>query len=256
MQTQRLSINKNKSKPSAIASGLLSSESDSDDYSSASRSKQRSVSVNAVVTSDHSPPDIDMSIYKLIHPSAYSSITKNAKMTYIKNNDKRINNKYFKSYDSVDDTIVIGFYTNDKRNYTEKIKNIKQLYTTNVTGGSVDIDVLKNAIEIPLNKIKSLNRDTVVSYEKQDKTWVHSVKFNAFVKSKTDQSTRMSLTNETGFTYTISPTKITKLYRHFSNQDKTMSMILQQLKKMELQFNDLTKRISDLERVVGTKNHK
>lgn len=250
-KTQRLSVGSNSKRPSL--SDLISSSDDSDDYSSAPKTKTKLKIPNYKPEPDTSPndnvdPDIDLETNQLIQPSDYSNIPKNVKIIYIKSSGKKIINKYFKSYDAIADSILIGFYTHDKRNYTEKVSNITQLFSSIKTGGAKADDVLKNTIPLDIAQIKSLNRDTIVSYQKTDNNWVYHAKFNAFVKNPKDQSTRLSMTTDKGYNFTVNPNNIVKIYRHISNTDKTLTFILQNLKHFEQRFGLIEKKISSIDK--------
>lgn len=250
-KTQRLSVGSNSKRPSL--SDLISSGEDSDDYSSAPKTKTTLKIPNYKAepvsdSNDNVDPDIDLEVNRLIQPSDYCNIPKNAKIIYIKSSGKKIINKYFKSYDSIADSILIGFYTHDKRNYTEKISNITQLFSSIKAGGVKADDILKNTIPLDINQIKTLSRDTVISYQKADKNWVYNAKFNAFVKSPKDQSTRLSMTTDKGYNFTVNPSNIVKMYRHISNNDKTLTFILQNLKVFEQRFVLIEKKISNIDK--------
>jgi hypothetical protein len=255
-KTQRLSVGSNAVRDSKrpSLSDLISSGEDSDDYSSAPKTKTtlkipnyKSESISG--SNDNVDPDIDLEVNQLIQPSDYCSIPKNAKIIYIKSSGKKIINKYFKSYDSIADSILIGFYTHDKRNYAEKVSNITQLFSSiKAGGGAKPDDLLKNTIPLDMNQIKTLNRDTIVSYQKTDKNWVYNAKFNAFVKNPKDQSTRLSMTTEKGYNFTVNPANIVKFYRHISNNDKTLTFILQHLKQFEQRFVLIEKKVSNIDK--------
>lgn len=248
-KTQRLSVGTKR--PSL--SDLISSDDDSDDYSSAPKTKTilKIPNYKAEVLSssnDNIDPDIDLEVNQLIKPSDYANIPKNAKIIYIKTSGKKIINKYFKSYDSIAESLLLGFYTHDKRNYTEKVSNIIQLFSSIKSGGVKSDDLLKNTIPLDIKQIKTLNRDTVISYQKADSNWVYNAKFNAFVKNPKDQSTRLSMTTEKGYNFTVNPANIVKLYRHISNNDKTLTFILQHLKQFEQRFVVIEKKISSIDK--------
>lgn len=250
-KTQRLSVGSNSKRPSL--SDLISSDEDSDNYSSAPKAKTTLKIPNykpepVSGSNDNVDPDIDLEVNQLIQSSDYCNIPKNAKIIYIKSSGKKIINKYFKSYDSIADSILIGFYTHDKRNYTEKVSNITQLFSSIKSGGAKTDDTLKNTIPLDITQIKTLSRDMIVSYQKTDKNWVYNAKFNAFVKSPKDQSTRLSMTTDKGYNFTVNPANIVKMYRHISNNDKTLTFILQNLKLFEQRFVLIEKKISSMDK--------
>lgn len=264
---QRLSIPIKSNRPSL--SDFISSSDDSDSTQGYSTRGSTNRSETTRVTSLQIPgkvsnldnsidADIDLSQYKLIDKNSYILIPKNSRILYIKNSGKKIQNKYFKGYDKISDGLIIGFYTHDKRNYTEKVSNINQLFTsvdTNIEGGTKN-DLLKGTIELSDDKWKSLNRDTIVSYQKTNGEWVYKAKFNAFVKSNKDQSTRMSMTSEKGFSFIVNPDNISKMYRHISSNDKTLTFILQNLKQLEQQFHTMEKKIKHIDTRLTTIEHR
>lgn len=257
---QRLSI------PKPSLSELMSSSDDSDDtygggYStrgSASQSGSASVkgsTAQSGVTSLRIPmnkapvdDDIDQSEYTKVDPSSYGSIPKNSRVVYTKNSGKKIQNKFFKSYDRLSESILIGFYSHDRRNYSEQISNIRHLYTSNKTAaGGAKEDPLKGTLELSAEQWKTLNRDTIISYQKKDGDWVYKAKFNAFVKSRKDQSTRISMTSEKGYSFVVNPANVSKIYRHISSNDKTLTFILQNLKQLEQRMISIEKKVKHLD---------
>lgn len=245
---------------------VFSSSSDSDDYSSASAIKkalpktslkipQTSASEterSAGAAKDSTADDIDLSKYKLIDSKQYPGIAKNSKLIYIKTTGKRIQNKYFKKIDPITSSIVIGFYLSDKRNYSEKVSNIEQLYILTKDADQIVEDPLKDTIELKSAQWKALRRDTILSYEKKDGEWVYSAKFNAFIKSPKDQSTRMSMTSERGFNFTLNPTNVSKIYRHISGNDKTITIILQNFQHLAQKVDAIEKKLSKLDLRLGS----
>ncbi len=253
MSTQRLSV---ASRPSL--SDLISSSDDSDDYSSAPLPKT-SLKIPGgappIATPAHvstiacdADVDIDTSTNQLVDPNQYVSIPKNSKVIYVKTSGKKIQNKYFKSYDHLSDSIILGFYVHDKRNYSEKISNIKQLFTSTKTVlGGAGQDILKGTLELAPPDWKNLARDMIISYKKKDGEWVYKAKFNAFVKSPKDQSTRFSMTSEKGYSFVTNPANIDKMYRHLSTSDKTFTQILKMLQLMQQQMGAVEKKVSQLD---------
>lgn len=255
---QRLSVlakpkGSNATRPSL--SDFISSSDDSDDTQgygtrgSISRTTSLKIPGSAPKLDIDVDADIDLDTYKLIDRNSYVAIPKNSRIMYIKPSGKKIQNKYFKSYDRLSDAIVIGFYVHDRRNYSEKVSNIKQLFTTiktNMDGGAKE-DPLKGTLELSEDQWKSLNRDTIISYQKKDGDWVYKAKFNAFVRSKQDQSTRISMTSEKGYSFVVNPDKISKMYRHISSNDKTLTFILQNLKQLEQRFSIIEKKVKQMD---------
>lgn len=255
---QRLSVlakpkGSNATRPSL--SDFISSSDDSDDTQgygtrgSTSRSTSLQIPGGAPKLDTEVDADIDLDAYKLINRNSYAALPKNSKIMYIKTSGKKIQNKYFKSYDRISDAILIGFYAHDRRNYSEKISNIKQLFTsikTNINGGAKE-DPLKGTLELSEDQWKTLNRDTIISYQKKDGDWVYKAKFNAFVRSSKDQSTRISMTSEKGYSFVVNPDNISKMYRHISSNDKTLTFILQNLKQLEQRFASIEKKVKQMD---------
>jgi hypothetical protein len=254
---QRLSV-----KPTI--SELISSSDDSDNTYGGGYSTRGSVSQSASQSTSLKIPggapsldttvdedeDIDLTENQLVAPGSYASIPKNSKIIYIKTSGKKIQYKFFKSYDRISDCILIGFYSHDRRNYTEKVANIKQLFIsskTSMAGGAKE-DPLRGTLELDPEQWKSLNRDTIISYQKTNGDWVYKAKFNAFVKSRADQSTRISMTSEKGYSFVVNPTNVSKIYRHISSNDKTLSFILQNLKQLEQRIIAMEKKMKHSKR--------
>lgn len=235
---------------------VFSSSDDSDDYSSASTSKNILPKTSLKIPqSTIEVDDIDLSKYQSIDSKQYATITKNSKVLYIKCNGKRIQNKYFKRIDPITESIVLGFYYNDKRNYSEKIANIQQLFISTKDGGVVE-DPLKDTIELKPSQWKTLRRDTIISYQKKDDEWVRNAKFNTFLKSPKDQSARMSMTSDRGYNFTLNPINISKIYRHISGNDKNLTIILQNFQHLAQKVSVIEKKISYLDKRLSTIEHK
>lgn len=159
-----------------------------------------------------------------------STICHNAVIQYETEKGKFIKSKYFKKYDPIAGTIILGFYTHNKRNYSEAISNIKKIFAqTQISGG---VDLLKDTIELQKDQWKTLRRDMIISYEKDSSEYVYKAKFNSFIKGA-DGSSKMSLTSERGYNYVANPQKINKIHRHMSGNDKTLTFILEALRKLE-----------------------
>jgi hypothetical protein len=227
---------------------VFSSSDDSDDYSSSSikkilpKTSLKIPELNHIVSED-----IDLSKYKLVESNQYSIIPKNSRILYIKMSGKKTQNKYFKRVDPITNSILLGFYQNDRRNYSEKISNLKELYVDIGASGQIAEDPLKDTIELKSDQWKTLRRDTIISYQKKDNEWVYSAKFNAFVKSSKDQSSRMSMTSERGFSFVANPININKIYRHISGNDKTLTFILQSFKQLDQRVGSIEKKIKYLD---------
>jgi len=177
--------------------------------------------------------------FRPIDKTRIGTIKHNTMIQYLKNDGKLIKTKYFKKVDSIAGSIIVGFYLHNKRNYAETLKNIKELYVPDsATGGE---DALKETIEVPQDQWKSLRRDMIISYEKDNNEYMYKVKFNSFVKG-TDGSSRMSMTTERGFSYTANPQKIIKIFRHITSSDKTTTLILETLRKLEFRVRQLEQR--------------
>lgn len=198
--------------------------------------------------------------YILAEPSYYKKIPVNSRIIYTNKADKRIADKYFKSYQNHE--LTVGFYISDKRNYTDT--EVKQIWyqnsnapsnpasnaSSNPSGvqggkppGNSSGNNLRDTIELPPDQWGSLNRDTIISYQKQDGKWVYQVKFNSYVYDKKRSVNKMALTTIRGFSYCANPSSIQKLYRHISTNDKTLTFILQNLKQLETRVAQLEKKI-------------
>ena len=174
--------------------------------------------------------------YITVDKTRLGTIRPNTLIQYEKNDGKMIKPKYFKRCDPIASTILVGFYSHNKRNYSEQISNIKEIYMQGgIKGGS---DALKETIEIESDQWKNLRRDMIISYEKEDHEYVFKAKFNSFIKGP-DGSTRMSMTSERGFSYIANPIKILKIFRHVTGNDKTLTYILESLRKLEGRIRQL-----------------
>lgn len=175
-------------------------------------------------------PDEVADGYVSIDKTRIGTIKHNTLIQYETTAGKVIKPKYFKKYDSIAKTFCVGFYTHNKRNYSESVSNIKSFFVQQ--GSKGESDILKDTIEVPSDQWSTLRRDMVITYEKVDHEYVYRAKFNSFMKG-TDGSTRMSLTSERGFNYIANPTKIIKVFRHMTSNDKTLTFILEALRKLE-----------------------
>lgn len=198
---------------------------------------ERKPAVRAKVEESIESPDG----YVVYDKTRIGLIKPNTLIQYEKTDGKIIKPKYFKKCDNVAGTIIVGFYTHNKRNYPEQLLNIKHIFvqSTSIGGGA---DALKDTIEIQLNQIKTLRRDMIITYEKQDGEHVFRCRFNAFIKGS-DGATRLSLTSERGFNFTTDPSKITKLYRHLTSNDKTLTFILEAMRKMDSRIKKLEQQL-------------
>ncbi len=189
-----------------------------------------------------SPKDVDIPEgYIDYDMTKLSSVAFNTTIGYQKNTGKVIINKYFKNYDHVGGIITMGFYKHDKKNYSEKLRNIDHVFVKSITGG---VDPLKDTIEIPPDQWSAIKRDMVVSYEKKSPPeWIYRTKFNTFTKAK-DGTERMSFTSERGFNYIANPLNIKTIRRHITHADKLTTYILEQLNKLERRIQELEKKKS------------
>jgi hypothetical protein len=189
----------------------------------------------------------------LVPPSRYTDIPMNTLTHYVKKSGEIMKGKYFKEYDKFGDKLIFGYYSNNKRNYDDSINNILELYmpssvTLKTHGGASSSDAnLKDTHEIPNDQWKSIARDTIISYQKLDKTWVYRAKFNGIISDNTGKPAKIALTTESGFAYKITPNKIIRIVRHFSNTDKTLTFILTTLKNLEANMMKLDQRLKKLE---------
>lgn len=241
-------------KKAPIIGEIFSSDSSDEDYKPKAKPIQSEpVKLRIALTSGgeqttKEPKKYDMPAdtpdgYVEINKTKLGSLRYNTLIQYIKNG-KNVKPKYFKKFDVIANTILVGFSPKKKdKCYTENISDISNIYaiSTNIQGGE---DRLKGTILIPKQDWKTqLRRDMIISYKKTDGEYVYMSKFNSFVKTD-NQLTRMSLTSERGFNFTASPEKIEKLYRHFSGNDRTMSIVLEQLKSLEMRLSKIEKLLS------------
>lgn len=182
--------------------------------------------------------------YSPIDRNQIKSIRNNTLIQYEKKDGKMIKPKYFKRYDHIANTIIVGFYLHNKRNYSESLDNIKTVFTHI---DSKEQDYLKETIEVPKDQWKSIRRDMIISYEKEDGEFVYRARFNSFLKGP-DASSRMSLTSERGFNYVANPVKISKIYRHVTGNDKTLTFILEAMRKLEQRVRHLESTIASTKR--------
>ena len=181
-------------------------------------------------------PETSPEGYSPIDKTRIGTIKHNTLVQYETNAGKLVKPKYFKKCDTIAGTVVVGFFPHNKRNYPESLSNIKTVYIfRGVQGGS---EALKETIELSNDQWKSIRRDMVISYEKEDHEFVYRAKFNSFIKGA-DGSTRMSLTSERGFNYVANPSKIVKIYRHVTGNDKTLTLILEALRKLETRVRQI-----------------
>ena len=184
--------------------------------------------------------------YQLIDNNQIRSISSNTLIQYVKHDGKCIKSKYFKKYDHITKSITVGFYTHGKRNYSETLENIKYLYAAQ--NESYDSFSLKETIEIPKEQWKTnLRRDMVISYEKENGELIYRAKFNSFLNQSKD-ITKLSLTSERGFNYIANINKISKMYRHVTGNDKTLTYILEAIGKLEQRISKLESRKSLIEK--------
>ena len=181
------------------------------------------------------PPDTS-NAYAPIDKNRIAKLKHNTMIQYETNAGKLIKSKYFKSYDLIAGTITVGFYPHNKKNYSQAISGIKSISVSKTVSGGAG--ALQGTIEVANDKWKTIRRDMIISYEKEDHEFVYRAKFNSFIKSQ-DGSTKMSLTSERGFNYIANPAKIIKIYRHLSSNDKTLTYILESLQKLETRVKQL-----------------
>lgn len=168
--------------------------------------------------------------YLSIEKNRIGKLKHNTLVQYETTAGKLVKSKYFKKCDVIGGTVTFGFYPHNKKNYTQPLSGIKSIsISRSVSGG---MDDLQGTLEIPNEEWKTIRRDMVISYEKEDHEFVYRAKFNSFIKAS-DGSTRMSLTSERGFNYIANPIKILKIYRHVTSNDKTLTFILEALRKLE-----------------------
>lgn len=193
---------------------------------------ERVPTTGTIATPNQQPPEG----YTQIEKNRIGSIKHNTMIQYETVAGKLVRPKYFKKCDQIADSIVVGFFSHNKRNYSEGLSKIKCIYVyEGIQGG---MDALKDTIEIQKDDWKTLPRDMVISYEKENHEFVYRVKFNALLKGP-DGSSRMSLTSEKGFNYTANPAKIIKIFRHVTSNDRTLTFILEALRKLEARIRVL-----------------
>lgn len=191
--------------------------------------------------------------FYLVPPSRYTDIPMNTLTHYVKKSGDVMKGKYFKEYDRFGDKIIFGYYSSNKRNYDDSIDNITELYmpssvSLKTQGGAAAPDAnLKGTVELSNDQWKSIARDTIISYQKLDKTWVYRAKFNGIISDNTGKPAKIALTTEAGFSYKITPNKIIRIVRHISSTDKTLTFILQTLKNLETNMVKLDQRLKKLE---------
>lgn len=256
------------SSKAAIAGNIFSSDSSDSDYGSRSRQRRAASSGSekpkkvSIRLSNYHTTDENAHSLNVKHagtplvqpslpadvPSGYVPFDKtragtlqtNTMIQYENATGKLIKPKYFKRVDTIAGSIVVGFYKNNRRNYTEKLEKIKTLYVQQSASGGTT-DNLKETIEISQDQWKGIRRDMIISYEKDTGEYIYKAKFNAFVKSA-DGTSRMSLTSERGFNYMANPAKIKKIFRHITSNDKTLTVILETLRKLELRVRQLEQK--------------
>ena len=194
-------------------------------------------------TTDEQSKDIPDNIkenYTFISLKKINLIPVNTLICYKKKNGKVITNKYYKSYDIIKKEINIGFYSsNDRRNYSQPIIDIQELYANiksggNVVGGAKKADdKLKETVIISQENWDKIVPDTIISYRKKDQSMVYNAKFNSYVITKKDNLSKMALLSSTGQSFLANPLKIETIYRHFTSKDKTLAQILQNIKSLE-----------------------
>ncbi len=176
--------------------------------------------------------------YVLYDKKNLSALSHNTMVQYTKNNDKRIANKYFKQFDEIAGNIIVGFYKNNRRNYTESLQNIRYIFVKSITGGD---NPLRGTMVVQSDQWKFIKRDSIISYRKKDTDeWVYKAKFNMFYTA-TNGTTLMSMTNERGYSYPCNPNKIAEIRRHVSDTDFKLAAILEKMHILEQRIIKLEK---------------
>lgn len=177
--------------------------------------------------------------YVAIDKSRITKIKHNTHIQYEKLDGKIVKTKYFKKYDRIAGSILVGFYLHNKRNYSELLSNIKTVFIQgSIEGGA---NGLKDTIEVLEDQWKTLRRDMVISYEKKDGEYIYRAKFNAFIKGK-DGTSRISFTSEQGFNYIANPDNIEKMFRHITSNDRTLTFILEAIRKLDSRVKALEQK--------------
>ena len=228
------------------------SSDESDYYSSSVSNKKSSKQLSKMKDADSGYDFVCPEGFFLVPPSRYIDIPTNTLTHYVKKSGNSVMSKYFKEYDRFGDKIIFGFYSNNKRNYDDSIDNIMELYipssvSLKTQGGAVNDVNLRGTVELSNEQWKNIARDTIISYQKLDKTWVYRAKFNGIISDNTGRPSKIALTTEAGFSYKINPKNILKIVRHISSTDKTLTFILQTLKNMEANVSKLDQRLKKLE---------
>lgn len=179
--------------------------------------------------------------YMLVAKTRISLIRRNTLIQYKTAKGRLIKPKYFKRWDQIGDSIVLGPTQNDRRNYTESLADIEELYVLQSVERNEE-DELRGTIEVPKENWKTLRRDWIISYQKKDNEFVYRSKFNTMTTGA-DGSSRMSFTSERGYSYTANPSNIVKVYRHLTGNDKTLAYILESIRKIEVRLHRLEKRL-------------
>lgn len=237
-----------KSREQPMIGTIFSSDSSDSDYAPRSKTsgasgseRPKKVSIrlsNYERTSSLTVPDGIPDGYRPMDKTRVGTLAINSMIQYETAAGKLVKPKYFKNVDTIAGTIVVGFFKNNRRNYTEKLEKIKTLYVQQTTTGGASADQLRETIEIAKDQWKNIRRDMIISYEKDTGEYIYKAKFNAFVKG-TDESSRMSLSSERGFNYMANPVKIKRIFRHITSNDKTLTVILETLRKLEMRVRQL-----------------
>ena len=200
-----------------------------------SNSKSRRVVSENDGSDDDNKMDDNSNYIKLKSLNELTNVGLNSRIYYTNHKGERISPKYFKSYDVITKVLTLGIRTDDSKTYECDSSRITDVYVepTKMGGGmETHDDKLKDTIKISNSEWDKLVPDTVISYQRKDKKMVYKSKFNAFI-TKPGKGTRMSMTSITGFNYTVDPSYLETIYRHFTSKDKTMAQILQRLNMLE-----------------------
>ncbi len=227
---------------------MLKSSTKQQSQTSASENEAKKIRLRVNISDSEltkSKPSIEHNLpdgYVPLDKSRVCTLRYNTLIQYETNAGKFIK-KYFKKNDNIAGNIIVGCYLNNKRNYPVALNNIKTICVSQNSKHGGTEDPLKDTIEIAKNEWKDLRRDMVISYEKDNHEYVYKAKFNSFAKGP-DGSSRFSLTTEQGYPYKANPEKINKIFRHITSNDKTLTYILEYLKKLDARIQIIEKKLS------------
>lgn len=192
-----------------------------------------------------------------VDPEDYGSIVLNTKVCYINNRHKAIFLKTFRGYDKDINVILLHYKYNYKdKFYKQPIEKINQLYIYNnskIVGGTPEElkkkedlkkESLKNTIVIKEQDWDNINTGTTISYLKTNGDMTYKVRFNN-IHNKDIK--KYSFINKTNGIYFISPFSIAKMYRHILAEDFQTINLLNSIKQINIEINELKKSIHKID---------